>query len=161
MLVFAHEGFLRVFNGYRLNSILSKAPPEAAQTQVPLLPVGTPLGIPGLSLARGHLLFTATRSDIDRGLPGIAIGPLFACNTAAVRLHSSGTGDPYPSVNVMTDLEIGMALSITPNTFAMRRRAAYSRFQKAPFVSRTEGKLTDRRSSRRTAALCLGASTFH
>jgi hypothetical protein len=148
LLMLAHESFMTVFRGYRLNGILKEAPPARSQTYVDAgfrhvrrLPAGTRLGVSDAVLAEDHLIFHTTLSDIDGALPGAAIGPLFRFKPPCCGFTRSEQRVLCRAMRNMTDLEISDALAISANTVAMRWRSIYARVEeRAPFVLRSVGK---------------------
>jgi len=142
LLGLGQQSSLRVHRGYRLKCILKEADARLAQAylsggfrEVRRLPAGMPLCFAGRTSKSERIVFMTTAEDIERALPGTAIGPLYATAPPRCAFSRKQQRVLEAAVNNMTDREIAASLGTNANAVVQHWRKIYLRVeQEIPFL---------------------------
>jgi hypothetical protein len=134
LLAAGQKSFMHMHRGYRLARILKETTADRAGAFLAggfrergRLAPGTALRFAGRRLAQEHVVFEASRSDMENALPGAMVSHLFAYQPPRCGFTRSEKQVLERAVDHLTDGEIAAALGITPSAVALRWRSIYVR----------------------------------
>jgi DNA-binding CsgD family transcriptional regulator len=142
LLALGQQSFLQVHRGYRLKGLLKEADARMAPAylsggfrEARRLPAGMPLCFAVGTSHGERVVFMTTAEDMQRALPGAAIGPLFATSPPRCAFSRKQQRVLEAAVSNMTDRDIAAALGVKPNAVAQHWRKIYQRVEREiPFL---------------------------
>lgn len=134
LLTASQQGFLRIHRGYRIVRILKETTADRASVflgggfrEYRRLPIGTPMQFDGHALRREHVVFEASRADVETSLPASMIAHLLTYQPPRCSFTRSERRVLERAVEHQTDEEIASSLRISSAAVRLRWRSIYAR----------------------------------